>query len=68
LIFSKYVREGTVFTRSLKLRERAARLQQQTAALVFTDANLPVYMGRIGAGPAPSARSERLEVSQLIKR
>jgi nitroreductase len=68
LIFSKYVREGTVFARSLKLRERAARLQQQTAALVFTDANFPVYMGRIGAGPAPSARSERLEVSQLIKR
>ncbi len=68
LIFSKYVREGTVFTRATKLHGRAARLQRQAAALVFTDANFPVYMGRLGAGPAPAARSERLPVDQLIKR
>jgi hypothetical protein len=68
LIFSKYVREGTRFTGKTSLHDQAARLQQQTAALVFTDALFPVYMGRLGAGPAPTARSERLPVEQLMKR
>lgn len=68
LIFSKYVREGTSFTAKTSLHGAARRLQQQTAALIFTDPTLfPVYMGRLGAGPAPAARSERLPVAQLIK-
>jgi hypothetical protein len=46
----------------------AARLQRQAADLVHTDANFPIYMGRIGAGPAPVARSERLTVEQLLQR
>jgi nitroreductase len=68
LIFSKYVREGTRFTAKASLHGPAKRLQQQTAALVFTDALFPVYMGRLGAGPAPKARSERLPLEQLMKR
>jgi hypothetical protein len=68
LIFSKYVREGRAFTSTAKLHGRAARLQRQAADLVDTDANFPVYMGRIGAGPAPVARSERLTVEQLLQR
>jgi hypothetical protein len=67
LIFSKYVREGTPFTRTSKLHGPARRLQQEAAALIFTDALSPVYMGRLGAGPAPKARSERLSVEQLLK-
>jgi hypothetical protein len=67
LIFSKYVREGTSFTRETKLHGPAARLQQETAALIFTDELFPVYMGRLGAGTAPAARSERLPVEQLLK-
>jgi hypothetical protein len=67
LIFSKYVREGTPFTQSVKLHGPARRLQQEAAALIFTDALAPVYMGRLGAGPAPKARSERLSVEQLLK-
>jgi hypothetical protein len=68
LIFSKYVREGTRFTAKASLHGPAKRLQQQTAALVFTDALFPVYMGRLGAGPAPKARSERMPLEQLMKR
>jgi len=68
LIFSKYVREGVRFTASDKLQRAAQRLQQQTAALVFNDALFPVYMGRLGAGPAPAARSERLSIDALLKR
>jgi hypothetical protein len=68
LIFSKYVREGTSFTAKTSLHGAARRLQQQTAELIFTEPSLfPVYMGRLGAGPAPAARSERLPVEQLLK-
>jgi hypothetical protein len=67
LIFSKYVREGTSFTQTAKLHGPARQLQQEAAALIFTDALAPVYMGRLGAGPAPKARSERLSVEQLLK-
>jgi hypothetical protein len=68
LIFSKYVREGTRFTGKTSLHGAAENLRRQTEALVFTDALFPVYMGRLGAGPAPKARSERLPVEQLMKR
>ncbi|MFL6673680.1 MAG: molybdopterin biosynthesis protein MoeY [Massilia sp.] len=67
LIFSKYVREGTRFTAKTSLHGPAARLQRQAAELIFTDSLFPVYMGRLGAGPAPRARSERLPLEQLMK-
>jgi hypothetical protein len=67
LIFSKYVREGTAFTRETKLHGPARRLQEEAAELIFTDALFPVYMGRLGAGPVPRARSERLKVEDLLK-
>jgi hypothetical protein len=68
LIFAKYVRENTPFTRKTRLHAPARRLQQQGAELIFNDALYPVYMGRLGAGPAPAARSQRLPVEQLLKR
>jgi hypothetical protein len=68
LIFSKYVREGTAFTAKKSLHGPAERLQHQARSLIFTDALFPVYMGRLGAGPAPTARSERLPLEQLLKR
>jgi len=68
LIFSKYVRDGRHFTHVKKLHGQALRLQQQTAKLVFTDAAFPVYMGRLGAGKAPQARSERRPLEELIRR
>jgi nitroreductase len=67
LIFSKYVREQRRFTDTASLHGLAARLERDARALVFTDALFPVYMGRIGAGPAPTARSERLPLEQLLK-
>jgi hypothetical protein len=67
LIFSKYVREGTHFTRETALHGPARRLQEQAAALIFTDPLFPVYMGRLGAGPAPRARSVRMSVEQLLR-
>jgi hypothetical protein len=66
LIFSKYVRDGRWFTETARLRQLAARLEREARALVFTGELCPVYMGRIGAGPAPTARSERLPLEQLL--
>jgi hypothetical protein len=67
LIFSKYVREQRQFTRQQRLHGLAARLARESSALVFTGQNFPVYMGRVGTGPAPTARSERLPLEQLLK-
>ena len=66
LIFSKYVREKTAFTETVSLHGLAARLERDTAALVFNDSHFPVYMGRVGQGKHPAARSERKPLSELI--
>ncbi|GAB3461326.1 hypothetical protein GCM10027321_21850 [Massilia terrae] len=66
LIFTKYVRERRAFTQAAQLHGLAEQLERESSALVFTDALTPVYMGRIGTGPAPRARSERLPLEQLL--
>ena len=68
LIFSRYVREGRNFTRESRLHAQAAALEVATNKLIFSDGGFPVYMGRLGAGSAPTARSERKPLEQLIKR
>jgi nitroreductase len=68
LIFSKYVREQTAFTTTTKLHGQADKLRAQADKLIFTDALFPVYIGRLGAGPAPKARSERRSVEELLQR
>lgn len=67
LIFSRYVREGRPFTRVPALRELAVRLERQSAALLGDEPGV-VFMGRTGAGPAASARSERKPLESLIRR
>ena len=68
LIFSRYVAQGQRFTRVDALQRRAQGLQRRTAELIGGDAATAVYMGRLGAGPAPRARSERLPLEQLMQR
>ena len=68
LIFSKYAREGTPFTALPKLAGAAKALQRETEALIFNDSLFPVYMGRLGYGPAPAARSVRRPLAELMKR
>lgn len=66
LIFSRYVRQQRQFTDTVKLHGFAEQLRQRTAHLIHTDSATPVYMGRLGFGPAPSSRSERLPLDQLM--
>lgn len=68
LIFSKYVRDGRAFTEAAHLHGPARTLQAEAQALIFTDAHFPVYMGRLGSGKAPPARSERLPLEALMKK
>ena len=67
LIFSKYAREGTRFSAEPKLEAAAQALRRETEALIFTDSLAPVYMGRLGYGPAPAARSVRRPLAELMK-
>lgn len=66
LIFSKYVREDRHFTDTAILHRRAASLRRQTEKLLFHGAGHPVYVGRLGAGEPPRARSERQPLASLM--
>lgn len=67
VIFSRYVREGRPFTAVEAVRERAARLAARMEDWMGVDgAHQTVFMGRIGYGPAPAARSLRKPLSRLL--
>jgi hypothetical protein len=67
LIFSRYVREGRVFSGAAGMQESAAALARQGAALLGqTDWEAAVFMGRIGAGEPARARSLRRPLSELL--
>lgn len=67
LIFSSYVRNGIRFSRLDKLQANAAKLLGRLDAVIGGGANFPVFMGRLGAGPAARARSTRKPLAQLMK-
>lgn len=67
LIFADYVRKDIRFTQDDKAWSRAQRVAQQlTTQLGEEISTRAVFMGRIGAGPAPQARSTRLPLDRLI--
>ena len=66
LIFGAYVRNGITFTSEPKLVIRARELEGATKVLVGSDVDRAIWMGRIGAGPAPSSRSTRRPLEQLM--
>jgi hypothetical protein len=67
LIFSSYVRNGIRFSRLDQLQANAARLLGRLDAVIGTGPTFPVFMGRLGAGPAARARSTRKPLAQLMK-
>ena len=67
LIFARYAREGVVFTTSNVAIKQANDLSIQLNQLLGEQQSLlAVFMGRIGAGPAPVARSLRMPLNHLI--
>lgn len=65
LIFARYARQGLRFTGEPALAQRATRLASELQTLLGPDAAAAVWMGRLGYGPAPTARSTRLGVGAL---
>jgi sulfur-carrier protein adenylyltransferase/sulfurtransferase len=68
LIFAGYARQQIHFSQTPGAQKSASDLAKQFERLVGTQAHLnAVFMGRIGAGSAPNARSLRLPLSRLDK-
>jgi sulfur-carrier protein adenylyltransferase/sulfurtransferase len=67
LIFASYVRNGIRFSKVDKLHSAAAGLQRQLVELVGDDVPHAVFMGRLGAGKQPRARSTRKPLAELLK-
>ena len=67
LIFGRYVREGRPFSATSGLHEQARALTKRLEALVGEpESRLAVFMGRVGAGATPSARSMRRPLADLM--
>lgn len=67
LIFSRYARNQTPFTQQPGLNQMAAKLSQRLADLLGAKtAALAVFMGRVGHGNPPKARSLRRSVQELL--
>jgi hypothetical protein len=67
LIFTRYVREGRIFSRLPGVMDTAARLGNRLSGLLRNDpVERAVFLGRIGNGNAATSRSLRLPVEKLM--
>lgn len=67
LIFSSYVRDGVAFTHNANSNRLAQKLADRLAAIAAPgDIASAVFMGRVGFGPTPKARSVRLPLDELL--
>jgi sulfur-carrier protein adenylyltransferase/sulfurtransferase len=67
LIFSMYAREGRSFSVKPGSHRRADQVRAALALLVgHRSIDAGIFIGRIGAGPAPRARSTRRSLDELI--
>lgn len=66
LIFSRYVENGIQFSKGSSVQKSAQKLSRQLSQLIGEGAtSRSVFMGRIGTGSPPSARSLRKPLSTL---
>jgi nitroreductase len=66
LIFSRYVREDLRFSADDRALRAAVKLARRLESALGADIRRAVWLGRIGAGPRPSARSVRLPLDRLM--
>lgn len=67
LIFARYVRQGLAFSRQVKALTLAGKLSARLEQVIGAEPERAVWMGRIGEGPAPTARSVRLPLEVLTR-
>lgn len=69
LIFARYTKgKGMRFTRLEAVQAAARALRAQTVRLFFEEHGEPVFLARVGSGPAARARSLRKPLAQLLRR
>jgi len=69
LVFHRYVTDGIEFSTCKGMDKKAQGISRRLRQVIGeTGAELGVFMGRIGAGPPPSARSTRLPLERLLIR
>ena len=67
LIFSRYERQATRFSSDAASRRLNTELASRLADLVGSETTrLAMFMGRVGAGAAPTSRSLRRELNDLL--
>lgn len=66
VIFSKYLREGTEFTKSEPVKENAMKGKRMFEELVSTPEHT-VFLGRLGRSQKPKSRSIRKPLKELVK-
>ena len=67
LIFGRYVNNAVMFSSSKSAIHLARELAAQTDQLVGSALSCAIWMGRIGSGPNPKARSTRRQLLELIR-
>ena len=65
LIFSRYIREERRFSQSAEAWIKAKTLAGRLKRLLEDDMSRAVFLGRIGHGASPWARSRRLPLQRL---
>ncbi|MDP2433530.1 MAG: nitroreductase family protein [Pseudomonadota bacterium] len=67
VIFTRYARRGIAFTRVERARRSADELNRQLCGMPgLHEADALFFIGRIGCGPTPQARSLRKPLSRLM--
>ena len=67
LIFARYARDNIQFSRTDEMNDRGLVVAKQLSSLIGeNESNLGIFMGRVGAGIAPTARSVRLPLKRLM--
>ena len=67
VIFTRYHRQGIAFTRVERARTMLSAINaRQSDMLSGQDVGSLFFMGRVGSGPAPQARSTRMPIQSLI--
>jgi hypothetical protein len=64
--FARYISENVPFTKLTDQLQEAASAKKTLGKIIDTDTDRVVWVGRLGFGPAPTARALRLPLEKLI--
>jgi hypothetical protein len=65
-IFARYISKNVPFTKLTDQLQEAASAKKTLGEIIDTDTDRVVWVGRLGFGPAPTARAMRLPLEKLI--